>query len=157
MTNSSLDAAAESFQWNYLRCADLKYPVASDFQLIHVYRGGEVLLKNGTQDLVHSFSVEQGLKKHAEAPGPKDISLLREAGYLIEVTEDTPAFYAARTAYHNESSRRQAAFKAALFEREGVADNPRAELCYSKAYERSHSKGLAEVANTFIDLAELIR
>lgn len=157
MNNHDTAAPADSFEWDYLRCADLKYPVADDFQLVHIYRNGEVVIRSGALSTVHALCVEQGLKQSTESATLKDLNLLRDAGYLVEVHEDRAAFYAARTEYHQESSRRQAAFKLALFEREGLTDNPRAELCYSKAYERSHSKGLAEVANTFIDLAELIR
>jgi hypothetical protein len=157
MTNLEPATSSDSFEWDYLRCADLKYPVATDFQMMHVYRNGAVVLRQGSHADVHSLCVQNGLKKDSEVACAKDLGLLREAGYLVEAQEDSAAFYAARTEYHKESSRRQASFKQALFEREGLSDNPRAELCYSKAYERSHSKGLAEVANTFIDLAELIR
>jgi hypothetical protein len=157
MTNLAASTATDSFEWDYLRCADLKYPVSTDFQMMHVYRSGEVILRDSTSAAIHVLCVQNGLKNSTEQAGSKDLGLLRDAGYLVEVQEDSAAFYAARTEYHNESSRRQVAFKQALFEREGLTGNPRAELCYSKAYERSYSKGLDEVANTFIDLAELIR
>lgn len=157
MTNTANAPADDAFEWSYLQCADLKYPVAADFQMMHVYRGGEVIARQCTMEGLHVLCVREGLKKAAAGASVKDLGLLREAGYLVEVQENSLAFHAARTVYHEESARRGAAFKKALLEREGLADNPRAELCYSKAYERSHSKGLAEVATTFIDLAELIR
>lgn len=157
MANTENMEQADSFEWDYLRCADLKYPVAADFQKMHVYRAGAVVTRNCPPEGLHALCVQLGLKKHIDAPGSRDIALLQNSGYLVEAVDDSAAFYTARTVYHRESSRRQAAFKQALFEREGLTDNPRAELCYDKAYERSHSKGLAEVANTFIDLAELIR
>jgi hypothetical protein len=145
------------FKWDYLKCHDLTYPSLDDFKTTHVYKDGEVILRGGTPDQVHALCVERKLKDAAEPASSRDRGLLRNAEYVLETTTNDADFYAARSAYHEESSRREVGFKVALFEREGLTDNPKVELLYSKAYERSHSAGLAEVANTFIDLAELIR
>lgn len=146
-----------AFQWNYLKCTDLRYPALNDFRTHHVYGDGYVVLRHATAAEVHLACVERDYKKADEPASSRDLSLLKSAGLVVQTVTNDAAFLAARSAYHAESARREADFKVALFAREGLADNPKAEACYSKAYERSHSVGLAEVANTFIDLADLIR
>jgi hypothetical protein len=49
-----------------------------------------------------------------------------------------------------------AKFKTDLFEDLGIQDHPKKELLYSKAWERGHAHGFAEVYNHACDLAELI-
>lgn len=49
------------------------------------------------------------------------------------------------------------ALKKRLFEECDVEDNPKADLCWAKAYEHGHSAGYDEVANCFYDLVELIK
>jgi hypothetical protein len=156
MTTDVLDNDGH-FRWEYLKCMDLVYPAPDDFKTTHVYKDGEVVLKHGTPAQVHELCVERKLKDAAEVASARDLGLLRNAGFVLETHTNDAAFYAARAAYHDESARREVEFKAALFAREDLTNNPKVELLYSKAYERSHSTGLAEVANTFIDLAELIR
>ena len=154
--HSIMDANG-GFKWDYLQCKDLQYPSPEHFRTNHVYRGGQVLARFGTVVDLRNLCTELGLKAGGDTSLGRDISLLKAAGCLVEQVSDDTAFIAARTAYHTETSRREVDFKRALFEREGLTDNPKVEACYSKAYERGHSAGLAEVANIFIDLADLIR
>ncbi len=133
------------------------YPSPENFKTTHVYGDGYVLLRHATAEDLHQMCIERGYKREDEAASSRDLGLLKNAGLVLETVTNDKNFYAARTAYHAESSRREADFRVALFAREGLTDNPKVDACYSKAYERSHSAGLAEVANTFIDLADLIR
>jgi hypothetical protein len=145
------------FNWDYLKCLDLDYPSLEGFKTTHVYKNGAVVLNAATATAVHELCVESKLKSTAAAASSRDLGLLQSAGYVLESATNSAAFYAARNAYHAESARRESNFKMVLIAREGLTDNPKVELCYSKAYEQAHSAGLAEVANKFIDLAELIR
>lgn len=154
--NSIMDADG-GFKWDYLQCKDLKYPSPENFWAKHVYRGGAVLVRAGTAADLRNLCDKLSLKYDGETSPSRDMNLLKAAGCLVEQVFDDAAFLAARTAYHAETSRREVDFKRALFEREGLTDNPRVEACYSKAYERGHSTGFSEVANIFIDLADLIR
>lgn len=146
-----------NFNWDYLKCKDLQYPSPENFRTCHVYRDGQVLVRGGIAADLRRLCVELKLKDDSEPAPSRDITQLKAAGCLIEMVNDDASFVAARTVYHDESSRREGEFKRALFEREGLTGNSKVEACYSKAYERGHSAGLAEVANIFIDLADLIR
>jgi hypothetical protein len=154
--NDILDPSG-SFKWDFLQCKDLAYPSPGNFKTHHVYGDGYVLLRHATALEVHGMCVERDYKKADEPVSGRDLNLLTSAGLVVQTVTDDAAFIAARSAYHAESARREADFKVALFAREGLTDNPKVEACYSKAYERSHATGLADVANTFIDLADLIR
>lgn len=59
-------------------------------------------------------------------------------------------------AYRQEEIDCHKRFKQALFEEHGVENNPKRELCFSKAWEKGHAYGMDEVANVFDDLVELI-
>lgn len=156
-TQTSMLDEQGNFHWNYLKCKDLQVPSQENFKTFHVYREGQVLVRGGSAAELRRLCEELNLKGDGEPGTSRDMGQLKAAGCLIEVVNDDAAFVAARTAYYVESSRRESDFKRALFEREGLSDNPKVEACYSKAYERGHSVGLAEVASIFIDLAELIR
>jgi hypothetical protein len=62
-----------------------------------------------------------------------------------------------RAAYNAESARLEGLFKAALFEEYGVTGHPKADKCYSLAWEHGHSAGFSEVANYFSEFVELIK
>jgi hypothetical protein len=44
-----------------------------------------------------------------------------------------------------------------LFKKYEVSENPKKDLCYSKAYEMGHSSGFNEIEIYFSDLVDLIK
>jgi len=58
--------------------------------------------------------------------------------------------------YRDESDKRSSEFINDLFEEFGVVGNPKADKCFSIAYEMGHSSGYQEVWNYFSELVELI-
>jgi hypothetical protein len=60
-------------------------------------------------------------------------------------------------AYQGDIARLEAEFRADLLVEYGVTGNPKADKCYSIAWEHEHSAGFTEVANYFGELVELIR
>jgi len=147
-----------NFNWPYLKGCDLTYPAPDNYRVTHVYQKGAVVLQGASDLDIHNLCVSLNIKFEDSVPVPhRDVTLLTERKYLVEQDVRDAEFLAARTAHHAEMSRRHELFKQALIAREGLGDNPKAELCYSKAHERSHSQGLPAVVTTFIDLAELIR
>lgn len=113
------------------------YPVKTDFTTIYAYQQGKVLWKGPASDW----------------PAVKG-SL---SNYILESVVDEDALKAARAAYNAESNRLTAEFKRDLFVEHGVTDHPKAERCYSLAWEHGHSAGLCEVANYFDDFVDLIK
>jgi len=63
----------------------------------------------------------------------------------------------ARKVYRDDEQRLQDLFVKELFEYHGVTDHPKVWKAYHLAYEYGHSAGMAEVANYFSDLVELIK
>lgn len=59
--------------------------------------------------------------------------------------------------YYEEDSRCYNQFKQDLFEEYSVINNPKAEKCFSMAWERGHSSGYKAVVNEFDELVELIQ
>jgi len=72
-------------------------------------------------------------------------------------TSKIPYSHSTRKAYDKDRTRLEELFMNDLFEQFGVTTNPKKDLCYSKAWEMGHSAGLAEIANYFADLVELIK
>ena len=48
-------------------------------------------------------------------------------------------------------------FKARLFKKHEVENNPKREACYKLAWDYGHSSGFSEVESYFSDLVELIK
>lgn len=63
--------------------------------------------------------------------------------------------YRRKSAEH--ASELHAQFKQELFEELGIADNPKRELLFSRAWEQGHSAGYDEVYTCACDLVELIK
>lgn len=63
--------------------------------------------------------------------------------------------YRRKSAEHASELHNQ--FKQELFEELGIADNPKRELLFSRAWEQGHSAGYDEVYTCACDLVELIR
>ena len=78
---------------------------------------------------------------------------LRSVAEVTRAYDDSKAAYeAARREYSTENGRLQADLEAEY----GVTGNPKAELLWSKAYDRGHSGGMGEVINVWTDLVDLI-
>lgn len=85
------------------------------------------------------------------------IEFCRKAGITIVPYFNEADYKQAREAYNAEINSLQAEFKVDLFEEFGVTDNPKAELCFSKAWERGHAYGYSDVYSVFSDIVELIQ
>ena len=75
----------------------------------------------------------------------------------FEKVLDEEAYKRMQKEYYEEESRCYNQFKQDLFEEYNVTNNPRAEKCFSMAWERGHSSGYESVANEFGELVELIQ
>lgn len=124
-------------------------------------------------DLHPPPDVWQRMSKAAKkiAPAPIDTRTVREkldAGcYRNDLpyptrgkdpsAKERATFAAARSAYDEVTSRLEHQFVLDLLAEHGVRDNPKANLCYQKAWDHGHAHGLSEVACIFEDLVELIK
>jgi len=73
------------------------------------------------------------------------------------VKRGDPEYTTLRNRYNADEARLHQQFKMDLFKEHGVEKHPKAELCYSKAWEHGHASGLSEVMCFFEDLVELIQ
>lgn len=69
---------------------------------------------------------------------------------------DKASYEEAKTAYYADQNRLQDKLKADLEVYNGVVGNPKADLLWSKAWDRGHSSGLGEVITHYNDLVDLI-
>jgi hypothetical protein len=63
----------------------------------------------------------------------------------------------AMTACNRDQARLDVEFRRDLLLYHDVTKNPKADLCFAKAYELGHANGHSEVASIFADLVELIK
>jgi len=61
-----------------------------------------------------------------------------------------------RRAYQLDQARLDLQFKVDLIRENGVEGHPKADLCYSKAWDHGHSSGYSEVVTYFEDFVELL-
>ena len=61
----------------------------------------------------------------------------------------------ANIAYHNDQNRLVELFKKDALKEVGLANHPKSDKIYAKAWENGHSAGYNEVLNHLKDLAEL--
>lgn len=156
MAQLGIRTESGSFNWDYLRGTDLTVPERDSFLSYYVYKTGTVHLQEASAAELHNFCLKQKIPvANVKAEGPR--VALAALGFVVEEVFRKEHYNAARHAFGNELAKREGEFRTELFEQEGVSGNPRAEACYSKAYDKSHSVGFQEVASTFIDLVELIR
>lgn len=64
---------------------------------------------------------------------------------------------AERAAYRAENTRLEVQFKADLEAEFGVIGNPKADKCFSLAWDYGHSSGYREVYSYYSELVELIK
>ena len=69
---------------------------------------------------------------------------------------DDPDFTAKYQVYAAEEGRLANAFAEDFFEELGIQNNPKKDLLFSKAWDRGHSGGYAEVMNAGYGLVDLI-
>ena len=61
-----------------------------------------------------------------------------------------------KNAYYKKQSELHEEFMKDLFEHFGVSQNPKARLCFEKAWDRGHSYGYEGVMSCFEDIVDLI-
>lgn len=134
---------------------------------------GGGLLGATARGLALSFHLEEkakaakAAKKAAKAakPPPEDTrsvaEKIRDGAYKVANLEypspKDPDKQAKRQAYQAAQAELHEQFKQDLFRENGVVGNPKAELCFQKAWEMGHASGVSEVENYFSDLVELIK
>ncbi len=114
------------------------YPNRNDYTTILVYSGGKVIWEGPATKL-------------------KDAASTFPVNHVMEKVVDEDSFRNALAAYNKEAARLEAEFRRDLFEFHGVTDNPKADLCYSIAYDKGHADGFCGVASYFSDLVQLIK
>ena len=126
----------------YYRDVKTPYPVVKDFITIYYYHHGVLV------------AVERGdrVEFKIQGYGRGDLK-----GLSREIERDVQGLAAARNAYWAEQAKLEEEFVADLYEELGIADNPKAHMLYTKAYERGHSNGHSEVYQVACDLVDLIR
>lgn len=115
----------------------LHYPQPSEFTKVFVYKEGRVVF-SGT---VAEFNETRSLRHNP----------------VVEKVCDDKALAAARAAYRFDVARLILEFKADLLEDSGVTGHPKAEKCFSLAWDHGHSAGLSEVKMYFEEFVELLR
>ena len=106
--------------------------------------------------------MRQTMKK---LPEPEFVRTVREkldAGeYTTKLSYPTkrsdPQYVTLRNRYSADQARLHQQFKMDLFKEHGVEGHPKAEMCYSKAYDHGHGSGLSEIMCYFEDFVELIQ
>ena len=76
---------------------------------------------------------------------------------LTYPARSNPDFKALKAAYNEDQQALEDLFRKDLFDEFGVTDNPKADLCYSKAWSHGHASGYADVLSYFADIVELIQ
>jgi hypothetical protein len=107
-----------------------------EFTWVYVYSKGSK---------VDYLSLEDFRKKY------KDTNLVFEKEF------NEVAYKQMQKEYNEEESRCYNQFKQDLLEEYYVTDNPKAEKCFSMAWEKGHSSGYESVANEFDELVDLIQ
>ena len=151
---------------DHLRGKDLIYPGKRDYTTLYVYNRGAVLAAALTiAEVLCASEKFMDLEASLKAMGITDVlnndfdklpGQLKTLGLTVEKVLDEEAYKAANDQYRETIGERITKFRADLYEYYGVTDNPKADLCYDKAYDSGHSAGYAEVAAHFGDLVDLI-
>lgn len=118
------------------------YPQKKDYMKHYLYDNGKCIFEN-YHEQYHQAEKMQVFSKHPNA--------------VKQTILDKVNYDAAIAAYTEELNSSIREFKKDLFAEFGVSNNPKAELCYSLAYDRGHSSGFSEIYNEFSDLVKLIQ
>ena len=125
----------------YYRNTGVAYPGRDQYTKVFVYKAGLVLVDGLLQSVMP----------------PADIKLHQQQGHTIEYVFDEQGYNAALLMYFSAEQSLQDEFKEDLFEECGVTKNPKAELLFSKAWNRGHAGGFGDVHSIFHDLVDLIK
>lgn len=113
----------------------------ANFTTVFWYRGGKTVAKKTGAEPVVILEHEQSLEL---------------SKCLSEKVLDNVAFSAAAEAYKTETRRLTDIFKQDLFEDLGIEVHPLRDKLFSKAWERGHGYGFAEVYSCAEDLMDLL-
>lgn len=123
--------------FKYYKTVNVPYPSRDEFVTVFVYSQGQVLWTGPLNEYKNMTD--------------------RFQNCVIEKVANDEGLKAARAAYGAEASRLEQEFKNDLFEYHGVTENPKANKCYSIAYDYGHHAGHSEVASYFDTLVDLIK
>ena len=121
-------------------------PAIADFTHTYYYSGGKAVAVK-EPDGNHYLILSDGSRRWTD-------KVPRHGAH--EKVVDTESYNALRNEWDAEESRLYELFKQDLFEELGISDNPRRRLLFTKAWERGHAYGYAEVYNVALDLVDLI-
>jgi hypothetical protein len=119
----------------------LKFVVAPDFTTHHFYKDG-ACIKTLTP-LTPSEEVNT------------TVPAMIKMGTVHEKIVDNEGYIAAKKEYAKENQRLHDVFVDDLLEEHGIPKNPFSLALVNMAYDEGHSSGYREVANCFIELADL--
>ena len=123
--------------FKYYKTVNVPYPSRDEFVTVFVYSQGHVLWTGPLGEYKNMTD--------------------RFQNCVIEKVLNEGGMRAARIAYGAEASRLEQEFKADLFEEYGVTGNPKANKCFSIAYDYGHPYGHSEIASHFETLVDLIK
>lgn len=115
----------------------LPYPSREDYTTRFWYKEGQCILE----------------LRSSEPLTEEDRALIK--GAVMEKSV-SPRYQEAKKAYHQDQARLTQDFYCDLAVHLGIEDNPKKTLLLSKAWERGHADGLAEVVAIAEDLVDLI-
>ena len=124
--------------FEYYKTIDLPYPDRRDYTKFHYYKNGKLRMTLTA--------------KEAQAADDKDLS-----SFVRERIFDAEGYSKDKAAYGAEEGRLHQEFRQDIADEFGVADNPKFDKCFAKAWEDGHSAGYYEVYNVFSELVELIK
>jgi hypothetical protein len=137
---------------------NLMYPAMEDYKTYNIYKD-----ENGEISKVFVGDVESFVKYGNTITNcivflsAKLLqSYLEKNKFIVRLTVDEEGYKSARKRYNDEEIRLDQLFKFDLEEEYGTSGHPKADLLYTKAWERGHSSGLSEVAGVYSDLSELL-
>lgn len=85
----------------------------------------------------------------------EEVAMVRAA--MAKFKEEEVAYAARRNEYYEDEARLHAEFRADLEEENGMTGHPKADLLFSKAYDRGCSGGFDDVRSVYEDLVELVK
>ena len=109
-------------------------------------------MKDGTEPLHPEYISKPRLPKYANAAEARSYADELEA-YDSKMAE----YDRLLNIYRTEEAKRRDEFTKDLLDEFGVRDNPKAEKCFSMAWQNGRSRGYREVYGEFQALVELIK
>ena len=122
------------------------YPNLRDYMTVYFYQKGELVGVKEPDGNTYRIGAK-GKREWVHEPPPHGAA---------EKVVDKDAYYAARDEWQSEQARLEAEFREELFRDLKIADHPKRDLLFQKAWDRGHASGYAEVYNVALDLVDLI-